>query len=700
MSKRSRRTKKRNHKPIHASLPANKSFNISDPDAEIVKIEAASGGEEGLKLKKFSMLAYTGGKVGVNAYYYPIVVDLAGMKVSAKSRPILRDHDTSRIVGHTDSVEINAGSIRVSGVVSASNEHAKEVQESSANGFPWQASIGARPTKVVFVDKGETVDVNGRKFTGPIYVARQSVLGEVSFVALGADDNTSASVAATRAEKEVKMNEFEKWLKAKGFDADTITEDQEVSLKAMFDAEHPAEEEGEKPKVKATAGNDGAALMDDIPDVKAEIRKQASEEYSRISAIKKHTADHPEIAAKAIAEDWDENKVQLEVLRAERPKAPAGHVHHDDMSQDVIASAVLMACQSQEDDIVASYGEKTVEAARKTFKRGVGLQELLMITARENGWHGRSFRGNERDILRAAFSTTSLPQTLGNTANKMIMEGFMMVETAWRRVANVRPVNDFKAHTLHRLTGDMTYEKVGPDGKLKHGEVGETNYTNQADTFGKMFSLTRRDIRNDDLGAFAAIRSRLGRGAGLAFNDVFWTEFLDNATFFATGNNNYFEGASSNLQSSSLQTAEQTLMDQTDEDGKPFPVDGKILLVPTALKVDADELYVSTNLNTGGSSTKTKVPDRNVHAGKYEPVVSRYIGNASYSGSSTTAWYLLADPRDIATMDVVFLDGQESPTVEEADANFDTLGIEFRGYHDFGSAKHEFRAGVKSKGAS
>jgi hypothetical protein len=51
-------------------------------------------------------------------------------------------------------------------------------------------------------------------------------------------------------------------------------------------------------------------------------------------------------------------------------------------------------------------------------------------------------------------------------------------------------------------------------------------------------------------------------------------------------------------------------------------------------------------------------------------------------------------------MVVSFLNGQEQPTVESADADFDTLGVDFRGYHDFGCDQSEYLAGVKSKGAA
>jgi hypothetical protein len=51
-------------------------------------------------------------------------------------------------------------------------------------------------------------------------------------------------------------------------------------------------------------------------------------------------------------------------------------------------------------------------------------------------------------------------------------------------------------------------------------------------------------------------------------------------------------------------------------------------------------------------------------------------------------------------MVVSFLNGNETPTVESADADFDTLGIQSRGYHDFGCDQAEYLCGIKSKGAA
>ena len=49
-------------------------------------------------------------------------------------------------------------------------------------------------------------------------------------------------------------------------------------------------------------------------------------------------------------------------------------------------------------------------------------------------------------------------------------------------------------------------------------------------------------------------------------------------------------------------------------------------------------------------------------------------------------------------IEVALLNGQESPTIETAEADFNTLGIQMRGYHDFGCALQDPKAGVRSKG--
>jgi hypothetical protein len=171
-----------------------------------MQFEAAEGGPDGKPtgLPRFRMTAYTGGPMRVAGWRYPVIVDLAGLAIPSQSRPIRFGHDAGSGVGHTDAIGIQAGQLVATGLVSRDTAAAKEVVVSSKNGFPWQASIGAAVEEFEFVKEQQKVLVNGRTFEGPVNVVRKATLGEISFVDLGADGNTSAQVAATAAnDKEI-----------------------------------------------------------------------------------------------------------------------------------------------------------------------------------------------------------------------------------------------------------------------------------------------------------------------------------------------------------------------------------------------------------------------------------------------------------------------------------------------------------------
>jgi len=191
----------------------------------------------------------------------------------------------------------------------------------------------------------------------------------------------------------------------------------------------------------------------------------------------------------------------------------------------------------------------------------------------------------------------------------------------------------------------------------------------------------------------------LGRGAGLALEDAFWTLVLANTgTYFGSGNGNYISGASTALASAALSSAVEKFRKQTDPDGHPIKLSPKFLVVPPELEATADELFVSRNLIYGGA-TAAKQGEANIHANKYEPLCSPYLSNSSYSGYSTTAWYLFGDPADIPAFGIAYLDGNEAPVVEDAPLESDILGQAWRGYFDFGVCQINHRGAVMSKGA-
>jgi len=443
------------------------------------------------------------------------------------------------------------------------------------------------------------------------------------------------------------------------------------------------------------AGKVNASAVDDI-------RAQAVAETSRIAEVRRLCAgQHGDIEAKAISEAWDATRTELEILRANRPQAPAIHIHDQNVSTQVLEAACVLTAGLEKPEKHCE--EKALDLAGKRFRGGIGLQELLLEAAWANGYSGRNFR-DSRSVLRFAFnpgveavmSTIDISGILSNVANKFILDGFSSIEKTWRNITAVRNVNDFKLFTSYRLVGKDQYEIVAPGGELKHGTLGEETYTNKADTYGLQLSVDRRDIINDDLGAITTVPRKLGRGSGLKINDVFWTKYMANSGFFTVGNNNFLSGADTALTIDGLTKAEVAFMDQVDGDGKPIGVMPSIMLVPTSLSAIGSQLFKSLEMRD--TTASTKFPVNNPHQGKFRVEVSRYLGNAQYAGNSSKAWYLLADPADLPVIEVAFLNGQESPTIETAEADFGVLGIQMRGYHDFGVNLQDPRGGIKSKG--
>lgn len=701
---------------IEASGTSDFRLEAADPEAS-----------EPRKLRRFSMTAYTGGKLLLANFPFPVVVDLSGMRIPAKSRPILRDHDAGRIVGHTETIEINGSSIRLGGIVSGSNDHAREVSESGDNGFPWQASIGASAQRMVFVDRGESVEVNGRKFSGPLYVARQSTLREVSFVALGADDQTVARMAAgspgSSNQIEVQSMEFEQWVAAQGFDVNALTEQQSASLRALFTAQAgDGTTETEEPEATddapVTASSPSTTVTNPTPqpplDPIDEMRKRWTLERKRIAAIAKlYAGRFPELEARAVEEGWDMPRAELEQLRAER--AEVQPVYSEDGSGRKAASLEAALCLSAglpEERVGRWYDQRVMNEAMSRELAGAGLHMLLYEVIRAAGSHVRPGR-IDNDVIRAAFvadgrliqasggfSTITLAGILSNVATKTMLAAYEAVNAVATEICGATDVNDFKQVTRYRMTAAGIFQKVGPDGELKHAGLDEESYTNQLETWGRMIALTRQMMINDDLGAFLQIPRAIGRMSALALEEVVFTLLLANpGNFFSVGNKNYFEGAETALDIDSLTVAERMFLDRVDKQGKPILVHPAIILVPTSLKVTAEQLFKELPLNQVPVNNKAK-PVNNPHAGKFRPVCSPYLSVTSITGNSTTAWYLLADPNDVAAIEIAYLRGKRVPTIESGETDFNTLGMQWRGYFDFGCAMQDQRAAVKSKGAA
>ena len=665
------------------------------------KIVAQKGDEAGPP--KFDVTAYTGGAMALQGWDLPVVIDLAGMSF-ANSLVANLDHDPSKRVGHVTAKVITEKTLTLSGIASAATESRREVVESAKDGFVWQASVEASPDVITEVGEGEPVTVNGQEFTGPLYVGTKTTLTGFGFVSHGADDQTEVSIAATAKTSEADNvdTKLKAWLEDIGVDVENITDEKLETLKANY--------AGTTLKKKSAKG-----IGPGIEAVKLENERKDNITSYALRACEGRAPFEIEplklLAEQAMDEGWSYDKFRLEIHES-GIKSTTGirnQGRNRNLTNRVMEAALCVAGRLQ--DVEEKFPDQELQSAHDHFPSGVTLNQFILKGAEMNGHNSNHSSRVDITAQRAAFgmtapnsqiqaqawSTMSTPDVLAATANKFLHEGWMAVDLTPLAISSIRNVSDFKTHTTVSLHGDLQYEKVGSGGEIPHGELKDLTYTNKADTYAKMLAITRNDIINDDLGALTAVPRRLGRGGALKLNDVFWTVFLDNTgSFFTVGNSNVSTDTGA-LGLLGLEEAEVIFMNQTDPDSKPLAVQPKILLVPTAIKTTALQLMNSELHITGSTTTTTNA---NIWNGRFRVESSPYMSNSSYTGYSASVWYMLADPNEMPVVEIAALNGRIEPFVESADADFNVLGVQMRGYSDIGVALQEYRGGVRADGSA
>jgi hypothetical protein len=664
----------------------------------LVQIEAAKGDPDAPV--PVSIDAYNGGVMSVTGIG-PLVCDVTG--VEATGPVVLLDGHTNTLaatLGSATVQAVNGERLAATGLISRTNAIAATAIRLASEGVPLQASIGAEPTEPpVRIRPGQTVEVNGRSITaGPagFLLFKATRLRHIAILPNGADASTTVSIAAAAANNEGAMD-FQAWVESRGFVYADLTPEQTAALQVAYDevseTETPAATE-ETPAEPVTAAATAATIT---ADTVSKIRAQAAAEAARIGMIQAACGDkHSTIAAKAIAEGWDKNKVELEVIRASRPNLPAIHAKENNVNEKIIEASLCMAAGIPVE--AAGYSEETLDRAHKLRRRGLRWHAEQIAAAK-----GVSIDADPGTLpwIQAAFSTSELSGIVGNVANKALQTAFQMSPSVAEKIAAKKSHNNFQPNTVYSLALNGELQLVSKDGELKHLRLTEESRTRQVQTRGAVLSITRQDLINDDLNAFADNAQALGRKASHSRERAVFAALNatgNGASFFTAARGNYFEGAATNLQSSSLATAVQLFRDQVGPDGLPVMVEPSILLTATANEVAAKELMSSQYLL---GPTTAKNPSANVWQGAFTPMVSPWLGSAA-NGGSATAWYLLGNPADLAAVEIAYLAGQETPNVEffGMDTNPEVLGVSWRVFYDFGVALGEYRAGVKSKGAA
>lgn len=233
----------------------------------------------------------------------------------------------------------------------------------------------------------------------------------------------------------------------------------------------------------------------------------------------------------------------------------------------------------------------------------------------------------------------------------------------WARRAPNAP--DFKSMSVVNLAGAPDLLQTNEHGEFKYGAMTDGKETYALTTYGRIVSLTRQAIVNDDLRGFDRLVGAFGNSAARLENRTVYGILTTNANmgdggalFNATAVTT--AGGHANLTSSgtaisidSLGVGRANMRAKKGLQSEELNLAPKYLIVPSTKEQLAYQ-YTSSQYVPATAATVNEF--RTGGRTALEPVVEAIL-----DANSTTAWYLAADNGAIDTVEFCYLDGAEGP---------------------------------------
>ncbi len=334
--------------------------------------------------------------------------------------------------------------------------------------------------------------------------------------------------------------------------------------------------------------------------------------------------------------------------------------------------------------------------------RYMSLGRMAEEVLRREGVNVRSMPMSEI-ATRSMLSTSDFANILADASNKRLRQAYMENVPSYQRWARRAPnAPDFKTINVTQLSNAPDLQKVLEGGEFKRGKLSDGKETYQVFTYGRIISISRQAIVNDDLSAFDRIPRSLGAVARRLENTTVYgllttngamadTGNLFNATAVTTagGHANLGTGTGSALSTGAMTTGRAAMRVQKGYAGEVLNIAPAYLILPSALEQTGYQLTSSQFVpSTSSAINEFRAGGRTA----VEPIVEALL-----DGSSTTAWYFAADPGQIDTVEYCYLDGAEGLQLD-SQIGFTIDGIDLKARLDFGAAPIDFRGLYKGQG--
>ena len=618
-------------------------------------------------------------------------------RVTGGALPLLWGHDTDDLLGAAEGFRLEGGVLR--GQLRFSKHATRaEVWEQIREGMPLGISIGYRVDE--WKETADSDDVTVTRWTlhevSVVTVPADHTVGIGRSLDMEAQNMSDSQAGQTGVPATVPAVDtgpaHVRLVQAKGREEGRNEERQRIAaIRELFVL--PGFQTDDHIALREWAIDSGAS----VEQCREELLKMAGSGVSPVATLPPVQRQAPQFAGPGGYQEYPfgrDSQIRVNAGADQRDKFAEGAMRAIELRTGSVKDVAKQAEYREGNEFV---GMTLIEMARASLVRqgvntaGMDQRTLVGLALTHQG----SF---VRGGAIISHGTSDFANLLLDAANKWLVGGYTEAPETWRPFCKVVSISDFKPMNMLNRSNFGDLDVIPEHAEYKYGTMSDTKETITLRTYGKAFSISRQAIINDDLAAFTEVPMLMGRAAARMVGDEAYAVLTGNPTLaqdstalFHTSHNNIWTTTNAGAPSvTTMDVHNRYTATQTDPSGATINLSPRYLVCGHALVGTARAL--ATALYDPAGTAGTLKP--NVWQGRFD-----VIADARIDAFNAAGWFTLCDPNQLPTVVVGFLNGNETPYMEQENP-FSQDGVAFKVRIDVRAAAADFRGAQYNDGVA
>jgi hypothetical protein len=328
------------------------------------------------------------------------------------------------------------------------------------------------------------------------------------------------------------------------------------------------------PEAMTTTTAPAAADPQEVQRTAAEIKRE-----NRILRAAQGAGLNADETDELLRSDLSADRAVVRVIEIMRDRQAAPRAGHPVLRAQLFEHEALPPREEVAELLAAKLGVRDADPALRHASLARALEPLAA---------GGAFdptTASAARVIERAYSTSDFAVALLSSADRTVLQGYSDAPLGVRAMALRRPLQDFRAQTMLRLS------KFGSLGeKLEGGEYQTSSFseenaaTLQVKEYGRIAILARKALINDDLDIFGRLLMEMGASAARLEAELLAERLLNGFTWTSANS------TTNNTVSDGIHAATTKLRRQTDVDGNRVSFEPRLLLVPPELEAEARQV--------------------------------------------------------------------------------------------------------------